>query len=131
MKRIAMTSLLVADYDEALTFYVGSLGFVLAEDTPLPDEQKRWVVIKPSDKADAALLLVQAKTPDEVARIGKPVGDRVSHFLYTEDFTRDYTLYRECGVQFLEAPRKEPYGTVAVFQDLYGNKWDLLQPAAL
>lgn len=122
-----MTSLLVADYDEALAFYTGCLGFVLVEDTDLPDEKKRWVVIKPSADAEAALLLVKAKTPDELERIGKPVGHRVSHFLHTDNFERDYTRFRDAGVEFLETPRHEVYGTVAVFKDLYGTQWDLLQ----
>lgn len=129
-RRIGLTSLLVADYDLALSFYINRLGFVLVEDTALPEEQKRWVVIKPSEHAESALLLVQASTTEDIKRIGMPVGDRVSHFLYTDDFHRDYRRYLEAGVQFLESPRQEVYGTVAVFQDLYGNRWDLLQPSS-
>jgi catechol 2,3-dioxygenase-like lactoylglutathione lyase family enzyme len=119
-------SLLVRDYDEAVAFFTGALGFHLREDTPLGGG-KRWVVVAP--EGGAALLLARAATPEQEAAVGRQAGGRVGFFLHTDDFQRDYHAFRARGVRFREAPRKEAYGTVAVFEDLYGNSWDLLQPA--
>lgn len=122
---IATIALLVADYDEAIGYYRDVLGFALLADTPLGD-RKRWVLV--GTAGGARLLLARADGPEQVARIGDQTGGRVGFFLETDDFTRDHALYVERGVRFLEAPRTEVYGTVAVFEDLYGNKWDLIEP---
>ena len=124
---LALVSLLVRDYDEAIAFYVGTLGFTLVEDTPL-SETKRWVVVAPPGASESRLLLARAATPEQEARIGDQTGGRVFLFLHTDDFQRDYDAYRERGVRFVRPPKDEPYGRVAVFQDLYGNLWDLIQP---
>ncbi|MGC0380748.1 VOC family protein [Streptomyces sp. SAI-129] len=130
MTRIALVALVVDDYDEAIRFYTEALGFRLAEDTPRPDGS-RWVVVEPGDPgAGTALLLARAKGEAQRARVGDQTGGRVGFFLYTDDFARDHARMAAAGVTFLEEPRQEPYGSVAVFQDLYGNRWDLLQPAA-
>ncbi|WP_217169321.1 VOC family protein [Streptomyces sp. AC512_CC834] len=129
MTRIALVALVVDDYDEAIRFYTGALGFRLAEDTPRPDGS-RWVVVEPGDPArGTALLLARAKGEAQRSRIGDQTGGRVGFFLHTDDFARDHARMTAAGVTFLEEPRHEPYGSVAVFQDLYGNRWDLLQPA--
>ncbi|MEV5343224.1 VOC family protein [Streptomyces sp. NPDC052676] len=129
MRRIALVTLVVDDYDEAIRFYTEALGFRLAEDAPRPDGS-RWVVVEPSaEGAGTALLLARAKGEAQRERIGDQTGGRVGFFLHTDDFARDHARMRAAGVTFLEEPRREPYGTVAVFQDLYGNRWDLLQPA--
>ncbi|MFB6958757.1 VOC family protein [Streptomyces sp. NPDC056309] len=128
MRRIALITLVVDDYDEAIRFYTGALGFRLAEDAPRPDGS-RWVVVEPGDEAGTALLLARARTAPQSARVGDQTGGRVGFFLHTDDFARDHARMRAAGVTFLEEPRREPYGTVAVFEDLYGNRWDLLQPA--
>ena len=127
MRRIALVTLVVDDYDEAIRFYTEALGFRLVEDTPRPDGS-RWVVVQPGDHG-TALLLARAKGDEQRARIGDQAGGRVGFFLYTDDFARDHARMMAAGVTFLEEPRHEPYGSVAVFQDLYGNRWDLLQPA--
>jgi catechol 2,3-dioxygenase-like lactoylglutathione lyase family enzyme len=124
-QRLALTALLVRDYDEAVGFYVGKLGFELVEDTPQGD--KRWVVVRPRG-SDAGLLLAQA-FGGQAQRIGDQAGGRVFLFLETDDFARDHARMVAAGVAFLEPPRHEPYGTVAVFADLYGNRWDFIQPA--
>ena len=124
-QRLAQIALLVRGYDEALAFYVGKLGFELVEDTPLGD--KRWVVVRPRG-SDAALLLAKA-AGDQARAVGGQGGGRVFLFLETDDFGRDHRAMTAAGVRFVEAPRHEPYGTVAVFEDLYGNRWDLIQPA--
>ena len=118
---------MVADYDPAIDFYVDKLGFDLVEDTALP-EDKRWVVVAPPGAEESRLLLARADGPEQAARVGDQTGGRVFMFLHTDDFRRDYEAFRARGVVFLEAPRREAYGTVAVFEDLYGNRWDLLQP---
>jgi catechol 2,3-dioxygenase-like lactoylglutathione lyase family enzyme len=125
---IGLTALLVRDYDEALNFYVGLMGFRLLEDTYIAAQDKRWVVIAPSGSSGSALLLTRAANPAQAARIGNQTGGRVFLFLNTDDFWRDYTAYKAKGIVFVRDPRAEPYGTVAVFKDLYGNLWDLLQP---
>ncbi len=126
-RRIALTTLLVADYDAAIAWYTGALGFQVLEDRALGDG-KRWVVIGPGSAQEAALLLAQPSDAAQQARIGDQTGGRVDHFLYTDDFWRDHAAMQAFGVEFLETPREEPYGTVAVFRDLYGTKWDLLEP---
>ncbi len=127
MKRtIASLALLVADYDEAIDFYVGKLGFSLIEDTPLGNG-KRWVRVAPRE-GGAALLLARADGPEQAEHIGDQTGGRVFLFLETDDFVRDHALFSDRGVRFLEEPRCEAYGTVAVFEDLYGNRWDLIEP---
>lgn len=125
---LGLVSLVVRDYDEALSFYVGTLGFRLVEDTFVPAQSKRWVVVVPPGATESRLLLAQASTPEQASRIGSQTGGRVFLFLYTDDFWRDYESYRSKGVVFVREPKEEAYGTVAVFLDLYGNMWDLLQP---
>ncbi|MFE2883802.1 VOC family protein [Streptomyces sp. NPDC059272] len=131
MSRIALVTLVVDDYDEAIRFYVDALGFRLAEDEARGDGG-RWVVVVPpnADEGGTGLLLARAKGDAQSARVGDQTGGRVGFFLYTDDFARDHARMLAAGVTFLEEPRHEPYGSVAVFQDLYGNRWDLLQPAA-
>ncbi|MFD7631544.1 VOC family protein [Streptomyces sp. NPDC059851] len=124
---IALSALLVRDYDEAVDFYTRALGFTLVEDTPRPDGS-RWVVVRPPGATESGLLLARAKDEDQRARVGDQTGGRVGFFLHTDDFARDHALMTAQGVRFLEEPRHEPYGSVAVFEDLYGNRWDLLQP---
>jgi catechol 2,3-dioxygenase-like lactoylglutathione lyase family enzyme len=125
---IAQLTVVVRNYDEALAFYTQKLGFDLLQDIPLP-HNKRWILVSPANSRSAALLLAEAATPEQSLAIGNQTGGRVFLFLHTDDFWRDYKTYRSRGVRFLETPREETYGTVAVFEDLYGNKWDLLQPA--
>lgn len=127
MPRLSLIAVLVAEYDEAIAFYRDKLGFELVEDTDQGDG-KRWVVVRPNG-SDAALLLARA-TGDQRARIGDQAGGRVFLFIETDDFGRDHQAMTAAGVRFLEAPRHEPYGSVAVFEDLYGNRFDLIQPAA-
>ena len=128
MQRLGMVSLVVADYDEALAFYVGKLGFTLVEDSFVPEQNKRWVVIEPPGAGGGAkLLLARGANPDQVARIGNQTGGRVFLFLYTDDFWRDFNAYKAAGVEFAREPSEAPYGTVAVFKDLYGTLWDLVQ----
>src|SRR4051794_19929802 len=126
MQRLTLTALLVRDYDEATRFYVDQAGFDLVEDTD-QGAGKRWVVVRPPG-SDAGLLLARA-TGEQAARIGDQAGGRVMLFLETDDFARDHARMSAAGVRFLEAPRHEPYGSVAVWEDLYGNRWDLIQPA--
>lgn len=129
MAHLGLVSLLVREYDEAIDFYVGGLGFELVEDTARPDGS-RWVVVRPAGARETALLLARPSTAEQRARVGDQTGGRVGLFLYTEDFARDHARMVAAGVRFLEEPRHEAYGSVAVFVDLYGNRWDLLQPAA-
>ncbi|MFV0127176.1 VOC family protein [Streptomyces sp. HMX112] len=129
MPYIALVTLVVRDYDEAIAFYTGPLGFVLAEDSPRGDGS-RWVVVRPRGAAaGTGLLLARARDAVQEAGVGAQAGGRVGFFLHTEDFAGDRARMLAGGVRFLEEPRHEPYGTVAVFEDLYGNRWDLLQPA--
>jgi catechol 2,3-dioxygenase-like lactoylglutathione lyase family enzyme len=125
---VALVTLVVRDYDEALDFYVGRLGFRCVEGTAIPEQNKRWVVVEPPGPPGCRLLLAQAVGPEQIARIGDQTGGRVFLFLYTDDFWRDYEAFRSRGVRFIREPARHPYGTVAVFEDLYGNLWDLLQP---
>lgn len=130
MPRLAQVSLIVGDYDAALAFYVGKLGFTLVEDAVVAGTDKRWVTLRPpgATAEGAALLLARAATPAQAAAIGNQGARRVWLFLETDDFARDHAAYQAAGVRFLEAPRHEPYGIVAVFEDLYGNRWDLIEP---
>jgi catechol 2,3-dioxygenase-like lactoylglutathione lyase family enzyme len=125
-QHLSLTAVVVRDYDEAIAFFVGKLGFELREDTRL-DKEKRWVVVAPPGSTESGILLAKAANPGQAQAIGNQSGGRVFLFLATDDFNRDYEAFRERGVKFLEAPRHEPYGTVAVFEDLYGNRWDLLE----
>ncbi|MGV8960942.1 MAG: VOC family protein [Stenotrophomonas sp.] len=125
-RRLALVTLVVADYDEAIAWYTGALGFALLQDIDQGD--KRWVVVGRSDGSAAALLLARASNDEQRAHIGNQTGGRVGFFLHTDDFWRDYAAMRAFGVEFLETPREEIYATVAVFRDLYGNTWDLLEP---
>ena len=125
---IASVALLVRDYDEALAFYVGTLGFALVEDTYVPAQDKRWVTVAPPGSTGPLLLLARAVGEEQSSRIGNQTGGRVFLFLYTDDFWRDYAACKAKGVVFVREPKEENYGTVAVFTDLYGNLWDLLQP---
>lgn len=127
---IDQLSLVVRDYDEAIAFYVGTLGFTLVEDTAMPAQAKRWVVVAPPGTGGVRLLLARAVGEAQLARVGDQTGGRVFLFLYTDDFWRDFNAYTARGVVFVREPKDEPYGTVAVFQDLYGNLWDLVQPKA-
>jgi len=120
-------ALVVSDYDEAIDWYTRSLGFVLIEDTPLGNG-KRWVVVSPSRSSETRILLARAVGETQRAAIGRQAGGRVFLFLHTDDFDRDHAVFLARGVRFLEAPRDEPYGRVAVFEDLHGNRWDLLEP---
>ena len=124
---IGYVALVVRDYDEALQFYVGKLGFRLVEDTFIEAQQKRWVLVAPPGAAETHLLLARAVGDEQVSRIGNQTGGRVFLFLHTDDFWRDYHRYTSAGVVFVRGPAEEPYGTVAVFADLYGNLWDLLE----
>ncbi len=123
---LGLVSLLVREYNEAIAFYVGILGFVLVEDTPVPEQRKRWVVVAPAG-SQARLLLARAVGPEQESRIGNQTGGRVFLFLYTDDFERDYRELKARGVTFARERKVEPYGIVAVFQDLYGNLWDLVE----
>jgi catechol 2,3-dioxygenase-like lactoylglutathione lyase family enzyme len=128
MQTLGLVSLVVSDYDEALAFYVGKLGFTLVEDRFVPEQNKRWVVIEPPGAGGGAkLLLARGSNPDQVSRIGNQTGGRVFLFLYTDDFWRDFNAYKAKGVEFAREPSEAPYGTVAVFKDLYGTLWDLVQ----
>lgn len=124
--QIATVTLVVADYDDAIAFYRDRLGFELIADTALGNG-KRWVVVAPAG-GGARLLLARAEGAAQLARIGDQTGGRVGFFLETDDFARDHAAFSAAGVRFREAPRQEPYGTVAVFEDLYGNGWDLIEP---
>lgn len=127
---IGQVAIVVRDYDEALEFYVGVLGFALIEDTPVPTQSKRWVVVAPPGANSCRLLLARAVGDEQSARVGNQTGGRVFLFLYTDDFWRDFRAYKSKGIEFVREPEEVPYGTVAVFKDLYGNLWDLLQPRA-
>jgi catechol 2,3-dioxygenase-like lactoylglutathione lyase family enzyme len=127
---IGQLALVVRDYDEAIHFYVNVLGFSLIEDRVIPAQGKRWVVVAPRGSIGSRLLLARAVDDEQASRIGNQTGGRVFLFLYTDDFWRDYHAYKARGIIFVREPKAESYGTVAVFKDLYGNLWDLLQPNA-
>lgn len=124
---IAHIALIVRDYDEAIEFYTARLHFTLIEDTFQPAQNKRWVVVAPPGAQETTLLLARASTPEQAALIGNQSGGRVFLFLHTDDFWRDYREMVSCGIKFVREPKVEEYGTVAVFADLYGNLWDLLE----
>lgn len=124
---ISAVTLLVPDYDAGIAFYVGVLGFALIEDTELGGG-KRWVLVAPDGSHKTRLLLAKADSAEQMAAIGNQTGGRVSFFLTTDDFAREHTAFMQKGARFLETPRHEPYGTVAVFEDPFGNKWDLIEP---
>ena len=126
-QNIAHIAIVVTDYDEAISFYTGKLGFTLVEDTRL-SETKRWVMVKPKGDGQCCLLLAQAANEEQKSRIGNQTGGRVFLFLYTDDFYRDYNDLLAKKIHFVRPPSTEPYGTVAVFEDLYGNLWYLIEP---
>jgi catechol 2,3-dioxygenase-like lactoylglutathione lyase family enzyme len=126
-QNIAHIALMVRDYDEAIEFYTQKLGFELLEDTAL-SETKRWVLVSPKSAQGCSLLLAKASSDEQRGRVGNQTGGRVFLFLHTDDFWRDYRGFLKNGVVFVREPSEESYGTVAVFQDLYGNLWDLIQP---
>ncbi|MEL6745057.1 MAG: VOC family protein [Pseudomonadota bacterium] len=130
-QRLAHVALVVRDYDEAIAFYCGKLGFTLIEDTAQPEQDKRWVVVAPLARDGSAtgssILLAKASKPEQEPFIGNQAGGRVFLFLATDDFERDYEKYRAAGVTFVREPKDQPYGRVAVFEDLYGTLWDLVE----
>jgi catechol 2,3-dioxygenase-like lactoylglutathione lyase family enzyme len=129
MQRIGLVAVVVREYDEAISFYTNALGFELVEDTRLgPD--KRWVVVAPRGGGGTGVLLARASDPAQHQRVGDQTGGRVGFFLYTDDFGRDYERFERAGVRFIREPKREEYGIVAVFEDLYGNRWDLIQTTA-
>jgi len=124
---ILHVALVVRDYDEAIAFYCEKLHFTLVEDTYQPEQDKRWVLVAPPDSSGTTLLLARASTPEQEDFIGRQTGGRVFLFLRTDDFWRDYNAMRASGINFIREPKEASYGTVAVFEDLYGNLWDLIQ----
>lgn len=126
-QKLAHIALVVRDYDEAIAFYVGILGFELVEDTYQPEQDKRWVIVKPRGTGTASLLLARASTPHQEDYIGDQAGGRVFLFLETDDFWRDFEALKAKGVEFVREPKEAGYGTVAVFKDLYGTLWDLVE----
>ena len=126
-RKIGAFTVVVKDYDDAISFYVEKLNFTLIEDTKL-DDSKRWVLIAPSNNNETNILLAKATGSNQEKAVGNQTGGRVCMFLNTDNFWRDYEYMKSKGVSFLENPRKEVYGTVVVFEDLYGNKWDLIEP---
>jgi len=125
---IGQMTIVVREYDEAINFYVKTLGFTLVEDTVIPEQNKRWVIVAPPGATESRLLLARAVGEGQSSRIGNQTGGRVFLFLFTDDFWRDFQSYKAKGVVFVREPKDETYGTVAVFRDIYGNLWDLLQP---
>jgi len=125
---IGLVALVVREYDEAIAFYVGTLGFRLVEDLDVPAQAKRWVVVAPPGSTESRLLLARAVGEEQSSRIGNQTGGRVFLFLNTDDFWRDFHSFKAKGVVFVREPKEESYGTVAVFRDLYGNLWDLFEP---
>ncbi len=125
---IVHVALVVRDYDEAIEFYCRKLHFTLVEDSYQPEQDKRWVVVSPPGSSGTSLLLARASTSRQEAFIGNQTGGRVFLFLHTDDFWRDYVEMRAAGIRFVREPKDAAYGTVAVFEDLYGNLWDLIQP---
>ena len=125
---IGLAALVVREYEEALAFYVGTLGFRVVEDIVVPEQAKRWVVVAPPGSTESRLLLARAVGDEQSSRIGNQTGGRVFLFLSTDDFWRDFRSFKARGVVFVREPKEESYGTVAVFRDLYGNLWDLFEP---
>jgi len=126
---LGLVALVVRDYDEALAFFVGVLGFDLVEDTAVPEQGKRWVVVSPGEPG-ARLLLAKASSEEQSLRVGAQTGGRVFLFLYTDNCLRDHSRLSAKGVKFVREPENQPHGLVAVFEDLYGNLWDLVEPNA-
>ena len=124
---VAHIALVVRDYDEAIAWFIGKLGFTLVEDSYQPEQDKRWVVVAPPGSTGTSLLLARASSPEQEAYIGNQAGGRVFLFLATDDFRRDHQKMISAGINFVREPKEAPYGTVAVFEDLYGNLWDLAQ----
>jgi catechol 2,3-dioxygenase-like lactoylglutathione lyase family enzyme len=124
---LGLTAVVVKDYDEAIDFYTNKLDFVLVDDSFVPEQNKRWVVVAPPGASESKILLARAVGDEQSSRVGNQTGGRVFLFLYTDDFWRDYHSYLERGVEFVREPLEAPYGTVAVFRDLYGNLWDLVE----
>jgi len=127
---VGLTAVVVKEYDEAIDFYTKVLDFDLIDDSYVPEQDKRWVVVAPPGNTGSQILLARAVGDEQSSRVGNQTGGRVFLFLYTDDFWRDYRAYLERGVEFVREPKTEDYGTVAVFRDLYGNLWDLLQPSS-
>lgn len=127
-QKIARIALIVEDYDAAIDFYTKKLNFILVEDTMI-SPTKRWVIVAPNGSADCSLLLAKAANEEQLTRVGNQTGGRVFLFLYTNDFTSDFQNLLDQGIRIVRGPSEEPYGMVAVFADLYGNLWDLIQPA--
>jgi len=127
-QQIAHIALVVSDYDEAIQFYTGKLGFELIEDTKLSDT-KRWVIVAPRGSNGCSLLLAKAATEEQTSRVGNQTGGRVFLFMHTDNLQRDYDALQNKGVTFVRTPATEAWGTVAVFKDLYGNLWDLIEPS--
>jgi catechol 2,3-dioxygenase-like lactoylglutathione lyase family enzyme len=128
IQNIVSVALLVDDYDEAIAFFTQKLHFDLLEDSYIPEQDKRWVVVAPPGSTGTNILLARPSQPQQAAFVGNQTGGRVSFFLRTDDFWRDYEAMRAQGIHFVREPQEQPYGTVAVFEDLYGNLWDLLSP---
>ena len=128
-QQLGLTALVVEDYDDAIEFYTRKLDFVLVEDLFQPEQDKRWVVVAPPGATESQILLARAVNEEQSSRVGNQTGGRVFLFLYTDDFWRDYRNYVDRGIEFVRDPKTEDYGTVAVFRDLYGNLWDLIQPS--
>jgi catechol 2,3-dioxygenase-like lactoylglutathione lyase family enzyme len=126
-QRLAHVALVVADYDEAIAFFTKKLRFTLVEDTYQPEQDKRWVIVAPPGSSGTSLLLARASTPEQSKFVGNQAGGRVFLFLQTDDFWRDYNAMLAEGIKFVRPPSEQSYGTVAVFEDLYGNRWDLVQ----
>jgi catechol 2,3-dioxygenase-like lactoylglutathione lyase family enzyme len=126
---VGLTAVVVREYDEAIDFYTKVLEFDLIDDSYVPEQDKRWVVVAPPGNTGSQILLARAVGDEQLSRVGNQTGGRVFLFLYTDDFWRDYRAYLERGVEFVREPKTEDYGTVAVFRDLYGNLWDLIQPS--
>lgn len=129
MQNLLHVTLVVRDYDEAIAFFVDKIGFTLVEDTFVPEQNKRWVLVAPRGSSGACVLLARASTDEQRASVGNQTGGRVAFFLGTDDIERDYTAMRAAGVKFVREPATQPHGTVAVFEDLYGNRWDLIERA--
>ena len=128
-QHVGLTAVVVKEYDEAIDFYTKVLDFVLIDDSYVPEQDKRWVVVAPPGNIGSQILLARAVGDEQLSRVGNQTGGRVFLFLYTDDFWRDYQTYVDRGVEFVREPKTEDYGIVAVFRDLYGNLWDLVQPS--
>ena len=127
---LALVAIVVHDYDDAIRFYTETLGFTLVENKHQPGQDKRWVVVSPPGAGGAQLLLARASNEVQASRVGNQTGGRVFLFLHTDDFWRDFNAYKSKGVRFVREPEVQAYGTVAVFEDLYGNQWDLIEPTS-